>query len=243
MAFAGTTWVLSLFNCGARGVSHPELVVALCVATGGMAQFMAGVWEFAVGNTFGAAVFVRTVHPLSLLIPPCSTLTQALRVCSISSPDMASHLPVHVYVQQADAPTLAHPNMILTWPTLPADGSFWWSYACIYIPWFGIQAAVPADELPNAIGVYLSAWVIITFIFLCSCLRSSVALVSTVFFLWLTFVLLMAAEMSGNSHVQTAGGAIGIVTAVCAFYTAACGLCDGTTSLFKLPTGDLTRSD
>lgn len=44
-------------------------------------------------------------------------------------------------------------------------------------------------------------------------------------------------------HVAMTGGAIGIITALLAFYTAACGLCDGTTSIFRLPPGDLTRKD
>lgn len=95
MGFATTTFVLSLYNCGARGVSHPQLIVALCVATGGLAQFTAGVWEFAVGNTFGAAAFCMY-------------------------------------------------------------GSFWWSYAACYIPWFGITKAVPEDEMADAMGLYLS---------------------------------------------------------------------------------------
>lgn len=55
--FAATTWVLSMFNVGARGIANPELIVGLAVAYGGTAQFVAGVWEFAAGNTFGATAF------------------------------------------------------------------------------------------------------------------------------------------------------------------------------------------
>ena len=51
--FAATTWVLSMFNVSARGIENPELIVGLAVAYGGTAQFVAGVWEFAAGNTFG----------------------------------------------------------------------------------------------------------------------------------------------------------------------------------------------
>lgn len=102
---------------------------------------------------------------------------------------------------------------------------------------------MPAEQLPNAIGLYLSTWVIVTFIFLMACLRSSITLMGTVFFLLCTFVLLMAAEFSGNPHVQTAGGATGIVTAAFAFYTGACGLCTPDTTIFVLPTGDLSRKD
>lgn len=53
-AFALTTFVLSLINVGARGVHQPNLVVALAFAYGGLVQLLAGMWEMAVGNTFGA---------------------------------------------------------------------------------------------------------------------------------------------------------------------------------------------
>ncbi|MCO5565799.1 hypothetical protein L7F22_019474 [Adiantum nelumboides] len=57
LAFAGTTFMLSLFNVGARGVTIPNAVIGMALAYGGTAQFIAGVWEFASGNTFGATAF------------------------------------------------------------------------------------------------------------------------------------------------------------------------------------------
>lgn len=57
LAFAGTTFMLSLFNIGARGVAIPNAVIGMALAYGGTAQFIAGVWEFASGNTFGATAF------------------------------------------------------------------------------------------------------------------------------------------------------------------------------------------
>ncbi|RPB11351.1 hypothetical protein P167DRAFT_554001 [Morchella conica CCBAS932] len=53
-AFALTTFVLSLINANARGVSTPNIVVGLSYAYGGLIQLLAGMWEMAVGNTFGA---------------------------------------------------------------------------------------------------------------------------------------------------------------------------------------------
>lgn len=52
-AFALTTFVLSLINAGARGVSIPNIVVGLAFFYGGAAQFVAGMFELAVANTFG----------------------------------------------------------------------------------------------------------------------------------------------------------------------------------------------
>lgn len=53
-AFALTTFVLSLINIGTRKVHEPNLVVALAFGYGGLIQLLAGMWEMAIGNTFGA---------------------------------------------------------------------------------------------------------------------------------------------------------------------------------------------
>ncbi|KLU92314.1 hypothetical protein MAPG_11260 [Magnaporthiopsis poae ATCC 64411] len=53
-AFALTTFVLSAVNLGARGIKVPNIVVPLALGYGGLVQLLAGMWEMAVGNTFGA---------------------------------------------------------------------------------------------------------------------------------------------------------------------------------------------
>jgi len=53
-AFALTTFVLSLINVRARGLEEQNLVIALAFGYGGLVQLLAGMWEMAVGNTFGA---------------------------------------------------------------------------------------------------------------------------------------------------------------------------------------------
>ncbi|KAF1973087.1 hypothetical protein BU23DRAFT_554614 [Bimuria novae-zelandiae CBS 107.79] len=53
-AFALTTFVLSLINVGTRGIGEANLVVAIAYGYGGLVQLLAGMWEMAVGNTFGA---------------------------------------------------------------------------------------------------------------------------------------------------------------------------------------------
>ncbi|KAK6615297.1 hypothetical protein ACHAPC_000388 [Botrytis cinerea] len=53
-AFALTTFVLSLINIGTAGVTTPSIVIALAFGYGGLVQLLAGMWEMAVGNTFGA---------------------------------------------------------------------------------------------------------------------------------------------------------------------------------------------
>jgi len=53
-AFALTTFILSLVNVGSRGVHVNSIVIGSAYAYGGLVQLLAGMWEMAVGNTFGA---------------------------------------------------------------------------------------------------------------------------------------------------------------------------------------------
>jgi len=56
--FALTTFVLSIHNAGASSVvASPNIVLGLAIFYGGIAQLLAGMWEFKTGNTFGATAF------------------------------------------------------------------------------------------------------------------------------------------------------------------------------------------
>lgn len=56
-AFALTTFVLSCFNSGIVSTRGESAVLGLALAYGGVAQLLAGMWEFRNGNTFGALAF------------------------------------------------------------------------------------------------------------------------------------------------------------------------------------------
>lgn len=56
--FSTTTLLLSLFNVGVVDIAIPNAIIGFALAYGGLGQFLAGLWEFACGNTFGATVFV-----------------------------------------------------------------------------------------------------------------------------------------------------------------------------------------
>jgi hypothetical protein len=181
-SFAGTTFILSMYNVGARGVSVPNAVIGMACFVGGLAQFAAGMWEFATGNTFGATAFT-------------------------------------------------------------SYGGFWLAFSAFLHPDYGVAEAYAKtpDELPNAIGIFLASWFIVTFIFLMATLRVNVALVALFFLLDLTFLLLMVANFSGMASIAKAGGAFGIVTAAVAFYAGAAQLLTEENSLFTLPVGNLRR--
>jgi uncharacterized protein len=62
-AFAATTFMLSMINSGLVGDKTLvgggllPMVAGLALAYGGIAQVLAGLWEFRTGNTFGAVAF------------------------------------------------------------------------------------------------------------------------------------------------------------------------------------------
>ncbi|MFI5085400.1 MAG: acetate uptake transporter [Actinomycetales bacterium] len=56
-AFAMTTFVLSVVNAGWLPATVEPVVFGLALFFGGVAQFAAGIWEFANRNTFGATAF------------------------------------------------------------------------------------------------------------------------------------------------------------------------------------------
>src|SRR5919201_4252250 len=55
--FAMTTFVLSMFNADLVSANGEPVVLGLAIAYGGLAQLLAGMWEFRNGNTFGALAF------------------------------------------------------------------------------------------------------------------------------------------------------------------------------------------
>src|SRR4051812_39261400 len=56
-AFALTTFVLSFFNAGIVSSAGEPVVLGLALAYGGLAQLLAGMWEFKNNNSFGATAF------------------------------------------------------------------------------------------------------------------------------------------------------------------------------------------
>jgi uncharacterized protein len=55
--FAMTTFLLSLVNSNAIAIRNITVVLPVAIAYGGLAQLLAGMWEFRTGNTFGAVAF------------------------------------------------------------------------------------------------------------------------------------------------------------------------------------------
>ena len=56
-AFALTTFLLSMINAGIIAPESIGMVLPMGLFYGGLAQLLAGMWEFKSGNTFGATCF------------------------------------------------------------------------------------------------------------------------------------------------------------------------------------------
>ncbi|TFK74506.1 FUN34 transmembrane protein [Pluteus cervinus] len=98
-------------------------------------------------------------------------------------------------------------------------GAFWMSYSLIFFPGTGIIAAyADPQELNNAVGVYLIVWFMMTFMFTTVVVKRHIGLTVLLSVLSLAFILLAAGSFTASTKVTKAGGAVGIITGMIAFY-------------------------
>lgn len=98
-SFASTTLILSLFNLQARDITIPNVVVGMALGCGGLAQLLAGQWEFACGNTFGATAFSSYGAfwlSFGALYWPGSGILDAYIKDGVVSPQLASALGIYL---------------------------------------------------------------------------------------------------------------------------------------------------
>jgi len=181
-AFAATTFVLSLINLSTRDVTIPNIVLGMAFFYGGLCQLLAGMWEFATGNTFGGTA-------------------------------------------------------------LSSYGGFWLSFGVLLTPGFNVVGAyadaTDKNMLSNAIGFYLMAWFIFTFLMLVCTLRTTVAFVFLFLTLDLAFLFLALHPLLNNVTFQKVGGAFGLLAAFAAWYCALANLLNKENSFFVPPMGVL----
>ena len=176
--FAATTFLLSLFNAGIVPESLEGVVLPLALFYGGIAQLLAGMWEFRKNNTFGATAF-----------------------CSYG----AFWLAFAAYVQ-------------FTEPALQAGGA-------------------SKSDVALATGLFLLMFAIFTAFMTLASLRTTAALIAVFVLLTLTFLALAIGEMAGASGLATAGGILGLLTAVAAWYASAAAVTNSTWGRVVLPVG------
>jgi len=74
------------------------------------------------------------------------------------------------------------------------------------------------NEFASAVGIYLIAWFILTFLLFIASFRKNLGLVALFTCLWITFLLLAVGSFTAKVGVTKAGGATGAVTACIAYY-------------------------
>ena len=171
--FAMTTFVLSVFNAGLLPTSLEKVVLPLALFYGGLAQLLAGMWEFRKANTFGALAF-------------------------------------------------------------SSYGAFWLSFAA-YVQF--VAPGLPPASAGAATGLYLLAWAIFTAYMTLASLRVSMAVAAVFVALLITYILLTIAEFAGISALGKAGGVVGIITALIAWYASCAGVVNATWKRTVLPVG------
>jgi len=129
-------------------------------------------------------------------------------------------------------------------------GAFNISYAAIYLPGTGIMAAYTdpttgklGPEFDQALGLYYTAWALVTFVFLLGAVRASVVVVCILSFFDLECVLLAAGLMTGNTHVLKAANGIGFIVAFLCYWGGASGLYAGSATPWELPTFPLHKEE
>jgi succinate-acetate transporter protein len=109
-------------------------------------------------------------------------------------------------------------------------GAFWWSFALFVL---FLHGQVP----PAFVGWYLCLWGVFTFYMWLATFRSSRVLQAIFLALWLTFFVLAAADWTGSAAWRTAGGYLGMLTALLAFYLSAAEMLIETYGYSVLPIG------
>ena len=170
--FGITTFVLSLVNANIVSPTDTPVVLGLAFAYGGLAQLLAGMWEFRTGNVFGAAAF-------------------------------------------------------------SSYGAFWISF--FFLVTFDAKLLVPT-HVGHALGAYLWAWSLMTFIFTLCSFRAPRLLSSLFVLLTTTFALLAIGSDANSATVTHWGGYIGLATAANALYLVAAFLMEAVYERPILPT-------
>ena len=123
-------------------------------------------------------------------------------------------------------------------------GGFWMSLAAINIKAFGFLDSYAKrengeKELKDCLGIYLLSWAMFSLWMTIASHRTTVALFTLFFLVFLTFLMLSISEFTGEILCQEAGGCFGVMAAILAWYCAFAGLLTKDNSFFLLPVGEL----
>jgi succinate-acetate transporter protein len=119
-------------------------------------------------------------------------------------------------------------------------GGFWMSFASLFNESFGFLAGYKGHEkdLQNDLGIYLMAWAMFSLWMTLASHRTTVALTTLFFLVFLTFLMLSIHAFTGEVLLQEAGGCFGVIAALLAWYCAYAALLTKKNSFILLPVGE-----
>ncbi len=174
-AFALTTFLLSANNAGWMTAASGSAWLGYAFAYGGLAQLLAGMWEFRNRNVFGATAF--------------STY-----------------------------------------------GGFWIGLF-LYIRLVASNTALTGAQISHDLGWILLAFAIFNTYMLILSTQVNLAVFGVFLTLEITEILLFIGNFAVNSDTVKAGGYLGVITALVAWYTSAAGVSNGLAGRLRLPVG------
>lgn len=132
-------------------------------------------------------------------------------------------------------------NQSLAATLFSAYGGFLIALGAFFLPLFGFTRLFGTDVLVfnHALGLLFLCWTISLAVLLVGALKTHLALIVLLAFLFLAFLFLTIGEFAnGNGTLLAIGGWLGIVSALIAWYTAMGELLQATQSPFQLPLGE-----
>jgi uncharacterized protein len=118
------------------------------------------------------------------------------------------------------------------------------SFGMFWVSFYLILHVIPAAALtPHALSAYLWMWgIFTTYMFLAS-LRTTAAVAAVFFLLAITFILLAIGDMgTGHTSISHAGGWVGLVTAIVAWYASFAAVLNSTFGRVLAPVVPLRRT-
>ncbi|MHC3475440.1 acetate uptake transporter [Streptomyces sp. 7R007] len=104
-------------------------------------------------------------------------------------------------------------------------GAFWLSYAA-YAKF--VAGDLPASTAHQASGLFLLVWAVFTVYMTVAATRTTGAVLAVFVTLSATFIVLSVADFAQSPNTLKAGGWLGLVTAVCAWYASFAGVTNST---------------
>ncbi|KAK0525551.1 hypothetical protein OC834_005135 [Tilletia horrida] len=121
-------------------------------------------------------------------------------------------------------------------------GMYWLSLALFWIPFFGV-VALPPGQFGNSLGVYYSAWLLLSLFFTMTTLRTSLVVMSMFLVLDLVYLLLMVSAFSTRSSrgLEKSAGAFSLLVAALSAYAGLSAIMTREASPFGLPAFELSH--